>query len=90
MYQIIQDGKVIAYAENIEYIKKLDNGSYGLTSYLEATGIAVKGTPYHLEGREEMGDLPTVSFTTVDLAQKLLELDQKVTALAEAQAAEAE
>ena len=78
MYQIMEDGKPIAYAEEIIYIRMQDNGSYGPAMYEEATGIAANGTPYHLEGRpvDGMEGLPTVTFERIDAAQMFAKQEQ--------------
>ena len=78
MYQIMENGKPIAYAEEIIYIKMQDNGSYGQATFDEATGIAANGTPYHLEGRPTTGveGLPTVTFEIIDAAQMFAKQEQ--------------
>ena len=52
MYQFTANGEVIGYAAEPNYIKKLDNGCYGLCNEEEATGVSVNGTPYRLDGKE--------------------------------------
>lgn len=59
MYQFTASNEVIGYAIMPTYIKKMDNGCYGLCSAAEATGVVVGGAPYALNGRE-LDELPTV------------------------------
>lgn len=55
MYQFTTNNEVIGYAIEPTYIKKMDNGCYGLCSKVEATGVVVGGEPYALR---ELDDLP--------------------------------
>lgn len=57
MYQFIANDEVIGYSVTPNYVKKLDNGRYGFCSEDEATGVAVNGVPYRLDGKE-LDDLP--------------------------------
>ena len=59
MYKFTASNEIIGYAILPTYIKKMDNGCYGLCSAAEATGVVVGGAPYALNGRE-LDDLPTV------------------------------
>lgn len=61
MYKIIKDGVTVGLTGAPNYIKKLDNGCYGLCSEQEAQGVAFNGVPYQLEGRAEMGGLEVVT-----------------------------
>lgn len=55
MYQFTVSDEIIGYAIMPTYIKKMDNGCYGLCSAAEATGVVVGGAPYALR---ELDDLP--------------------------------
>ena len=57
MYQFTVNSEVVGYSVTPNYIKKFDNGCYGFCSEDEATGVAVGGTPYSLNGKE-LDDLP--------------------------------
>lgn len=48
------------------YIRLLDNGYYGLCNEREAQGVVINGKPFHLEGREPLEGLETVTFTEVN------------------------
>lgn len=65
MYQFTVSNEVVGYAVTPTYIKKLDNGCYGLCSQAEAEGVAVRSTPYRLEGKE-LDNLPVVNVEEVD------------------------
>lgn len=49
MYQIIVNGKPIGYAQKPNYVQKLDNGSWGLCTSIEAEGVAFDGTVYPMD-----------------------------------------
>lgn len=66
MYKIIKDGATVGLTGAPNYIKKLDNGCYGLCSEQEAQGVAFGGVPYQLEGKSEMGGLDMVTVTEVN------------------------
>lgn len=61
MYKIIKDGATVGLTGAPNYIKKLDNGCYGLCSEQEAQGVAFNGVPYQLADRAEMGGLEVVT-----------------------------
>ena len=61
MYKIIKDGATVGLTGAPNYIKKLDNGCYGLCSEQEAQGVAFNGVPYQLADRAEMGGLEAVT-----------------------------
>ena len=48
------------------YIRLLDNGYYGLCDEKEAQGVVINGQPFHLEGREELEGLETVTVTEIN------------------------
>ena len=58
MYKIVKasDGTVLALTEDVTYIKQADNGCYILCPEPDASGISFAGTPYHLLGRDPLGD----------------------------------
>ena len=64
MYQFTSDNKIVGYAIEPIYIKKLDNGRYGMCPYYEATGVVVAGTPYALSGKE-LDDLSIVEISKI-------------------------
>ena len=67
MYEIRKDGGVIALTEKPNYIRRHADGFYILCEEEDAQGVAVDGTPYHLFGRESMGDgLETVLLLETD------------------------
>lgn len=77
MYQFTANGEVIGYAAEPNYIKKLDNGCYGLCNEEEATGVSVNGTPYRLDGKEldelsiaEIAEIPDGNFSNEVLDMK--------------------
>ena len=61
MYKILKEGTLVGIASAPTYIKKLDNGCYGLCSPEEAQGIAFDGKPLQLDGKTEMGGLDVVA-----------------------------
>lgn len=57
MYRLTKDGKGIALANTMHYIRMQENGAYGLCGKLEADGVAADGAVYHF-GK----DIDTVDF----------------------------
>ena len=62
MYQFTSDNKIVGYAIEPTYIKKLENGRYGLCAAYEAEGIVAGGKPYAIR---ELDDLPIVKIKTI-------------------------
>lgn len=60
MYQIIKDGTVLATVTSPVWVRKQDNGSYGLCSEVDAQGVVLDGTVCHLDGRDELEGTETV------------------------------
>ena len=62
------------------YIRLLENGYYGLCDEKEAQGVVINGEPFHLEGREELAGLETVTFTEINgnFYMKKLEDENKI------------
>lgn len=66
MYRITKDGARLGMTERPNYIKKAPNGCLVLCPESEAEGIAWEGGVYHLLGREELSEAPTVMLVEVD------------------------
>lgn len=64
MFRIIKAGAGIGLTENLNYIKKAENGCYILCPEHDASGIVFEGVAYHLLGRAAMDELETVSLGT--------------------------
>lgn len=76
MYKIVKasDGTVLALTEDVTYIKKADNGCYILCPEPDAPGISYAGTPYHLLGRDPMGDdLESIMLEQTDIGSWIME-----------------
>ena len=54
MFRIIKAGAGIGLTENLNYIKKAENGCYILCPEHDASGIVFEGVAYHLLGRAAM------------------------------------
>ena len=80
MYEIRKDGALLALTEQVNYIRLHEGGFYLLCPEAEAQGVAVAGTPYHLQGRAEMQGCETVLVQETDAGAAL----QEATARAEA------
>lgn len=50
---------------NPVWVKKQDNGSYGLCSEQEAQGVVIEGIVYHVEGRDELDGTESVVVTEI-------------------------
>ena len=55
MFRIIKAGAGIGLTENLNYIKKAENGCYILCPEHDASGIVFEGVAYHLLGRAAKG-----------------------------------
>lgn len=71
MFRIIKDGAGIGLTENLNYIKKAENGCYVLCPEHDASGIVFAGTVYHLLGRETLDGVETVSLEETDAGTEI-------------------
>lgn len=55
----------MATVTNPVWVRKQDNGSYGLCSEREAQGVVIEGTVYHVEGRDELDGTESVIVTEI-------------------------
>ena len=65
MYRMFKGEIVLATVTNPVWVKKQDNGSYGLCSEQEAKGVVIEGTVYHVEGRDELDGTESVVVTEI-------------------------
>lgn len=72
----IKGGATYAMTEKPTYIKQSENGCFVLCKEEEAQGIAHKGTPYHLLGRQEMEGVETVMLEEMDAGEMLVSIAQ--------------
>lgn len=66
MYKIIKDNTILAIVGTPTWVRKQDNGCYGLTMEDDAQGVALNGTVYHVNGHPELDGAETVSVVEVD------------------------
>ena len=71
MFRIIKAGAGIGLTENLNYIKKAENGCYILCPEHDASGIVFEGVAYHLLGRAAMDELETVSLEQTDAGSEI-------------------
>lgn len=71
MFRIIKAGAGIGLTENLNYIKKAENGCYILCPEHDASGIVFEGVAYHLLGRAAMDELETVSLEQADAGTEI-------------------
>ena len=71
MFRIIKAGAGIGLTENLNYIKKAENGCYILCPEHDASGIVFEGVAYHLLGRAAMDELETVSLEETDAGTEI-------------------
>ena len=71
MFRIIKAGAGIGLTENLNYIKKAENGCYILCPEHDASGIVFEGVAYHLLGRAAMDKLETVSLEETDAGTEI-------------------
>ena len=72
MYKIIStaDGREIGAAEKPHFIRRSSAGCYVQADEETALGVAYRGTPYNLEGRENLGAKETVRLIEFDAGEK--------------------
>ena len=71
MFRIIKAGAGIGLTENLNYLKKAENGCYILCPEHDASGIVFEGVAYHLLGRAAMDELETVSLEETDAGTEI-------------------
>ena len=71
MFRIIKAGAGIGLTENLNYIKKAENGCCILCPEHDASGIVFEGVAYHLLGRAAMDELETVSLEETDAGTEI-------------------
>ena len=71
MFRSIKAGAGIGLTENLNYIKKAENGCYVLCPEPDASGIVFEGVAYHLLGRAAMDELETVSLEQADAGTEI-------------------
>ena len=54
MYRMFKGEDILATVTNPVWVRKQDNGCYGLCNEQEAQGVVVEGTVYHLAGRDAL------------------------------------
>lgn len=70
MFQIIQDGRIIAITDSLYFVKRHDSGCFIHTDEENAQGISIAGKVYHLLGREKIdGVEDTVGYSAIDGGQ---------------------
>lgn len=65
LYQFYKDEEIVGTVGAPNWIILQKNGCYGLTTKILAEGVAIDGTPYHLNGRKEIPNLETVYFKEI-------------------------
>ena len=74
MYEIWKDGERLFMTEHLNYIRHHADGFYYLCPEEDANGVAVKGIPYHLEGKEELPGCETVLVQEIDAGKYSLDV----------------
>lgn len=83
MYQIIKDGMILATVTIPVWVRKQDNGSYGLCAEEDAQGVVLDGTVYHLDGRAELEGTETVVLSEISESAYRKEQDKIIQGKAE-------
>lgn len=78
MFAFKKNGEVFEYADRPAWIKRLVNGSFGLTDQEHATGVALSDGPYALTDSEDVAGLERVEVEQVDGKQVLKQYEDVV------------
>lgn len=65
------------------WVRKQDNGSYGLCAEEDAQGVVLDGTVYHLDGRAELEGTETVVLSEISESAYRKEQDKIIQGKAE-------
>ena len=66
LFQFVNaEGTIVGTKATPNWMHLQKNGCYGLCDQKDAQGVAIDSTPYHLEGRNKLEGLETVSFTCI-------------------------
>lgn len=60
MYRMFKGEDILATVTNPVWVRKQDNGCYGLCEAHNAQGVVLEGTVYHLDGKDELEGTETV------------------------------
>ena len=84
MVEFTLNNTILALVEIPNWVNVLDNGTYGLCKYEEATGVAINGVVYNLPGHN-ISENGEVSFNIIEtgtyIMQKNIETEQAITEL---------
>lgn len=72
---LVDSQKSVGYVENVTYIRKQENGAYGLCEENKAEGIAHNGTTFKLYNRGENVDGDVVIVVDVDLGKVIKDIN---------------
>lgn len=80
MYEIISEGHIIALVEKPRFVKvNEDSGAYVETQHDDAIGIAVNGTVYNIDGRNDIPDMPQVVVKECSASEYIFSHGAKIT-----------
>jgi len=66
MYQIIKDSSLLGLTDAPVYVKRMENGCFGLCPAADATGVVWGGTVYHMADRPALEDAEDVLVVETD------------------------
>lgn len=88
MYKIIKNGDLLSIVGKPTWVRKQENGSFGLTDEANAQGVAVNGEVYHITGHPEIEGKETVAVYEVDDGEYAASLTTLLSDTAEQKTAE--
>lgn len=88
MYKIIKNGDLLSIVGKPTWVRKQENGSFGLTDEANAQGVAVNGEVYHIAGHPEIEGKETVAVYEVDDGEYAASLTTLLSDTAEQKTAE--
>lgn len=61
MFRVMKDNEVLATLHAVTWVKRQDNGSFGITDRASAHGVVLDGKVYHVAGLPEIEGVDTVA-----------------------------
>ena len=75
MFKILKNGVIVGMTEAPNFIRRQENGCYGLCSEPIASGIVFEGIVYHLLGRDALDGVESVILEETDAGAEIVKVN---------------